>query len=321
MDVCQPLLVEAKNVDIKQQICLKMMKSIDQITSVRESALSSHQTIEAESEALSEIRSMFDDSSGAINNITAGMENINEKIFGMSTSVSSLKGIAGSIYNFVETISKISEQTNLLALNAAIEAARAGDAGRGFSVIADEVRSLASNTNESAEEVSGLVSRIKLDVDSSVASARALQIANSQLTESIQHLDSNHKFIVSVCDTLKSTIGSAAQKSFVQTVKLDHLVWKGDVYRVAIGESNQTVSELSDHTQCRLGCWFNSMESSRFAKNESYKTLNAPHQLVHNSGIEGLNQVAKGALAGAMVSFAQMEDASEQVLSQLDPVA
>jgi methyl-accepting chemotaxis protein len=318
---CQSQLIEASNVDIKEQICLNMMKSINQITSVRESMLSSYETIESESKAVGEIKSMFDNSSEAINNITSGMENITEKIFGMSTSIGSLKGIADSIYSFVETISKISEQTNLLALNAAIEAARAGDAGRGFSVVADEVRSLASNTNESAEEVSGLVTKIKIDTDSSVASADSLQNANSELLESIQHLDSNYKLIVNVCDSMKSTIGSATQKSFMQTVKLDHLVWKGDIYGIAIGESSQNASELIDHAQCRLGRWYSSNESSLYSNNPSYIALDAPHRLVHTSGIAGLKQVAEGNLAGAMESFSEMENASEQVLSLLDRIS
>ncbi len=320
LSTSQADLVDANHAGIKEQICLNMMKSIDQISSVRESVLVSYQAIDSESESVGEITGMFDNSSRAINNITSGMENITEKIFGMSSSISSLKGIADSIYSFVETISKISEQTNLLALNAAIEAARAGDAGRGFSVVADEVRSLASNTNESAEEVSGLVNKIKIDTDSSVASADSLQSANNQLIESIQNLDSNYKLIVDVCDTMKSTIGSATHKSFIQTVKLDHLVWKGDIYRIAIGESNQSISELLDHGQCRLGRWYSGTESSAYSGDASYVALDAPHRQLHSAGVEGLKLVADGNLTAAIESFNQMEEASEQVLALLDRI-
>ena len=321
LSASQAELVNANDLDIKEQICLNMMKSIDQISNVRESVLSSYQAIDSESESVGAITGMFDNSSKAINSITTGMENITEKIFGMSNSIGSLKGIADSIYSFVETISKISEQTNLLALNAAIEAARAGDAGRGFSVVADEVRSLASNTNESAEEVSGLVNKIKIDTDSSVASADSLQSANNQLIESIQNLDSNYKLIVDVCDKMKSTIGSTTHKSFIHTVKLDHLVWKGDVYRIAIGESQQSASELQDHAQCRLGQWFSCSQSTPFSGSASYVALDAPHRQLHATGVEGLKQVANGDLTSAMESFRQMEDASEQVLSLLDKLA
>jgi len=96
------------------------------------------------------------------------VKSLSTEIVAASEAISEVAVSSGNISSIVEVINTIAEQTNLLALNAAIEAARAGEQGRGFAVVADEVRSLASKTRTSTEEISELISKLQQGVSSAV---------------------------------------------------------------------------------------------------------------------------------------------------------
>ncbi|WP_283743448.1 PAS domain-containing methyl-accepting chemotaxis protein [Sideroxydans sp. CL21] len=101
------------------------------------------------------------DSAAMIDKIATSIQDIATSVQTTASEMRSLEQISNQISSIVKVISEVADQTNLLALNAAIEAARAGEQGRGFAVVADEVRKLAEKTNRSSKEITQMISNIQ----------------------------------------------------------------------------------------------------------------------------------------------------------------
>ncbi|WP_319002347.1 methyl-accepting chemotaxis protein [Quatrionicoccus australiensis] len=141
----------------------EMAVSIDQVT---ENAAEAHGISE-------ESRTISEEGATVIHNAATEMRLISEAVQSSSNIVEELGHQSNQITSIVNTIKEIADQTNLLALNAAIEAARAGEQGRGFAVVADEVRKLAERTTLSTTEIGGMVAKIQNGTKSAVDSMQA----------------------------------------------------------------------------------------------------------------------------------------------------
>jgi uncharacterized phage infection (PIP) family protein YhgE len=297
------------------------LECLHQVEGVREAVLESFERIERDNESVQGINELFDTSADSLANIVKSMAELGEKVDSTTTSISGLSSTADNINKFVSTIASISDQTNLLALNAAIEAARAGDAGRGFSVVADEVRSLANETNKSASEVADLVGNIIESTRHAVGAVEEIKDNNVHLSEGFDKLNEQYDSIVECSSVMKKAMSGGSHQAFIQTVKLDHIVWKSDIYSVIHGLSDKSADDFSDHASCRLGKWYQSTGRTEFGSSSAFRNIEKPHGDVHKSGMKALEYLAAGNMDEVMASIIRMEASSNEVIRCLDELA
>ena len=186
----------------------------------------------------------------------ATINSLSSNIGASADAVNSVEEKVEGIGSVVDTIRSISEQTNLLALNAAIEAARAGEAGRGFAVVADEVRNLAKRTQDSTVEIQGMIEQLQAsaeeavslmgksvsDADQSVNQVTQAGTKLDEIVEKIQYISDMNYQIASAADE-QTTVASDINQNLDQVKE----VVEGSV--TVIKEVTEMAETISVHVQ------------------------------------------------------------------------
>ena len=149
---------------------------------------------------------------------------------------------SGEITAVLEVIRKIADQTNLLALNAAIEAARAGEAGRGFAVVADEVKRLAEGSAKSSEEIDGLIKQIQ---DDAKATVQSIEGGSKEILEGRLVIDKALKALNEIATKVKEVsvnVTDVANTAQTQVAEIEHLS-KAASEIAAVSEQNASATE------------------------------------------------------------------------------
>lgn len=168
----------ARQMDETNQITDAMQQMVDAVQEVAESALRVSDSANNAEKDTETGRQVVADTVGTINRLAS-------EIDGAVSVINRVSEDSDSISQVLVEIKAIAEQTNLLALNAAIEAARAGEQGRGFAVVADEVRSLSQRTHKSTEEIEGMISRLQNGVkDAVTAMTNSHEVTETTVTQS-----------------------------------------------------------------------------------------------------------------------------------------
>lgn len=198
-------------------------------------------------------RSLSKDGNDVIHAVVTDMHNLADSVNRCSEMVQNLGQQSEHIRTIIHVINEIADQTNLLALNAAIEAARAGEQGRGFAVVADEVRKLAERTGNSTKEIATTIENVRKGTELAVASMNegagrvnaGVSLAN-KAGMSIKEINTSSQQVVVAVSDISSAMTEQSTASNELARNVEKIARMAEENTAAVQEANRTVKRLAE---------------------------------------------------------------------------
>ena len=301
-----------KNLKLNEEDLLSMITKMEDVTSISRETVS-----EAE------------ESKQSIQQLVASLNQSVELIGRTNDEIGRLNVRSTEITQIVTIITEIADQTNLLALNAAIEAARAGEQGRGFAVVADEVRKLAEKTKNSTDQIKSVIQLFQQELNEISGNSTQVNEAINASKHTFLSFEGQFGKLADSAKTTQDRISHAQGITFASLIKVEHLLYKQSAYMVVTSgpDSSEAALVKVDHHNCNLGKWYdNGHGKELFSHVPSYSSMESPHRHLHEKIHEAISYLGEEWANNSDVqkkiinAFTEAEHSSDQVLETINRI-